>query len=144
MTLEKLKERKSNMTQLTVKDLDRINHPDLRKFAIDEGIKIPEEIKTKKDLVPFLFEQLQSKEQQEAVEETKEDEEQVAKETIEEFSAASDELEVSAEKVNHSVSEIKAEEPDEFLGRVRYIDTPTANGIMRYDRKTHSSTLVDE
>ena len=129
------------MPQLTLKDLERINHDDLRKFAIDEGISIPEDIKTKKALVPFLLKQLQSKEQEDN-EETKKDEMQVAQDSIEVVSAAIDEVVDSAEKSSQTVAGIKVEEPDDLLGRVRYIDTPTAHGIIRYDRKTHSSTLL--
>ena len=67
---------------------------------------------------------------------------QVAQDSIEAVSAAIDEVVDSAEKSSQTVAGIKVEEPDDLLGRVRYIDTPTAHGIIRYDRKTHSSTLL--
>lgn len=129
------------MDKLTAQELDKIKHDDLRKFAIDEGIDVPEEIKTKRELIPFLLEQLQSKEQ-DTDEEVKVNEVQVAQNSFTEVSDAANELGVSSEKSSDSLSKIEVEEPDKWLGKVRYIDTQTAAGTIRYDRETHSSTLI--
>lgn len=117
-----------------MKELESIKHDDLRKFAQDAGIEIPDEITTKKALVPYLFEKLnEEKEQQEPDEQINalDDQQQ------EEHTEPNDEEDQSEEE--------PADDPQpEDNGEIEEppIEIPAATGRLVYDRKTHSAIMI--
>lgn len=122
--------------QFTMKELDILKHDDLRKFAVDQGIEIPAEITTKKALVPYLYDILNKPpevDEQEQLEEETDDEVQTDEDTSDEESESA---EGDPEETN--LDQEPAEADDEVE---RFIRTETSNGVLVYDRKTHSAVM---
>ena len=121
--------------QFTMEELDILKHDDLRKFAVDQGIEIPANITTKKALVPYLYEILnkppETHEQKQS--------EKIADE-VQTYKDTRDDEPESSEGVPEETD--SDQEPDEAEDDVdRYIRTETSNGVLVYDRKTHSAVM---
>lgn len=120
----------------TMKELDILKHDDLRKFAVSQGIEIPAEISTKKALVPYLYEILNKPPEankDDLPEETNQTDEQMDEDSSDE------EFESTEDNAKETVSDQEPTEDEEEHNR--YIRTETANGVLVYDRKTHSAEM---
>ncbi|MCU7356819.1 hypothetical protein [Enterococcus dispar] len=123
--------------QFTMKELDILKHDDLRKFAVDQGIEIPVDITTKKALVPYLYEILNKPPEVDEQEQSEKKIDEAENQTDEDASdqeprSAEDDLEETDSDQETAETEDEAD---------RYIRTETSNGVLVYDRKTHSAVM---
>ncbi|MFR3684213.1 MAG: hypothetical protein ACLTXM_04140 [Enterococcus sp.] len=122
------------MEELSLKELESIKHDDLRKFARDAGIEVPEEITTKKALVPYLFEKLnEEKDQQESQEQIIDQGDQLKEESTEHDNGVNQSEEESGDEPQ-TKDDPQDEEPP--------IEIAAATGRLVYDRKTHSAKMI--
>ncbi|MFR3686561.1 MAG: hypothetical protein ACLTXM_16180 [Enterococcus sp.] len=122
------------MEELSLKELESIKHDDLRKFARDADIEVPEEITTKKALVPYLFEKLnEEKEQQESQEQINDQVDPSQEELSEQ------------EEGDDQPKEEPAGDPqvgEDTQAEVAAIEVRAATGRLVYDRQTHSAKMI--
>lgn len=119
--------------RFTIEELDMLKHADLRKFAIDQGIEIPADITTKKELVPYLYEILNKPPE---VDEQEQSEKESDDEVQTDADASNQEPESALEETDLDQEPAEAEDEAD-----RYISTEISNGVLVYDRKSHTAVM---